>query len=240
MQIFVKTPEGRTVAVGVERGDDVGCVRRAVAAQLGRDLEDERLAFGGKELRDGVPLADYGMASDSTVLMLGRVLGGMLPLSLLKTAIGHPMLVELKNGETYNGNLVNCDPYMNISLRKVICTSRDGDKFWKLSHCLIRGNVVKYLCIPDEVLEMVAEEDMPEVPQPAPAAQPLRPAARLREGVVAQAAPQAQYPVGGQPATPPSRRGGGRGAGRGNGRQQPGGAARGAQRGGGRGKGQPK
>ncbi|XP_056844062.1 uncharacterized protein LOC130496208 isoform X2 [Raphanus sativus] len=29
-----------------------------------------------------------------------------LPLSLLKTAQGHPMLVELKNGETYNGQLL--------------------------------------------------------------------------------------------------------------------------------------
>ena len=37
----------------------------------------------------------------------------MLPLSLLKTAVNHPMLVELKNGETYNGHLVNCDNWMN-------------------------------------------------------------------------------------------------------------------------------
>ena len=33
-------------------------------------------------------------------------------------------LVELKNGETYNGHLVNCDNWMNISLKEVICTSR--------------------------------------------------------------------------------------------------------------------
>jgi len=33
-------------------------------------------------------------------------------------------LVELKNGETYNGHLVNCDNWMNINLRDVICTSR--------------------------------------------------------------------------------------------------------------------
>uniref|UniRef100_A0A2K6DVR1 U6 snRNA-associated Sm-like protein LSm4 n=1 Tax=Macaca nemestrina TaxID=9545 RepID=A0A2K6DVR1_MACNE len=47
-----------------------------------------------------------------------------LPLSLLKTAQNHPMLVELKNGETYNGHLVSCDNWMNINLREVICTSR--------------------------------------------------------------------------------------------------------------------
>lgn len=33
-------------------------------------------------------------------------------------------LVELKNGETYNGHLVNCDNWMNIQLKEVICTSR--------------------------------------------------------------------------------------------------------------------
>ena len=35
-------------------------------------------------------------------------------------------LVELKNGETYNGNLVSVDQYMNLSLSDVICTSKDG------------------------------------------------------------------------------------------------------------------
>ena len=33
-------------------------------------------------------------------------------------------MVELKNGETYNGHLVSCDNWMNINLREVICTSR--------------------------------------------------------------------------------------------------------------------
>ena len=37
---------------------------------------------------------------------------------------GPPQLVELKNGETYNGHLVSCDNWMNINLREVICTSR--------------------------------------------------------------------------------------------------------------------
>ncbi|KAK4424615.1 putative U6 snRNA-associated Sm-like protein LSm4 [Sesamum alatum] len=82
----------------------------------------------------------------------------MLPLSLLKTAQGHPMLVELKNGETYNGHLVNCDTWMNIHLREVICTSKDGDRFWRMSECYIRGNTIKYLRVPDEVIDKVQEE----------------------------------------------------------------------------------
>ncbi|TPX67965.1 hypothetical protein SpCBS45565_g03529 [Spizellomyces sp. 'palustris'] len=82
----------------------------------------------------------------------------MLPLSLLNTAQGHPMLVELKNGETYNGHMVNCDNFMNINLREVICTSPDGDRFWRIPEIYIRGNTIKYLRVPDEVIDMVRDE----------------------------------------------------------------------------------
>uniref|UniRef100_A0A0E0JGI9 U6 snRNA-associated Sm-like protein LSm4 n=1 Tax=Oryza punctata TaxID=4537 RepID=A0A0E0JGI9_ORYPU len=62
------------------------------------------------------------------------------------------VLVELKNGETYNGHLVNCDTWMNIHLRE------DGDKFWRMPECYIRGNTIKYLRVPDEVIDKVQEE----------------------------------------------------------------------------------
>lgn len=45
-------------------------------------------------------------------------------LSLSRNSSGFFQLVELKNGETYNGHLVSCDNWMNINLREVICTSR--------------------------------------------------------------------------------------------------------------------
>ncbi|KAI9489309.1 hypothetical protein BDB00DRAFT_630764 [Zychaea mexicana] len=83
----------------------------------------------------------------------------MLPLSLLHTAAGHPLLVELKNGETFNGHLVNCDNWMNLTLREVIQTSPDGDRFWRLPECYIRGNTIKYLNVPEEIVDMVKEEE---------------------------------------------------------------------------------
>ncbi|KAJ2359807.1 hypothetical protein H4S01_006003 [Coemansia sp. RSA 2610] len=84
----------------------------------------------------------------------------MLPLSLLNTAVGHPILVELKNGETYNGHLEKCDNFMNITLREVIQTASDGDQFWRLLEAYIRGNTIKYLRIPDaaSVLDKVKED----------------------------------------------------------------------------------
>ena len=38
-------------------------------------------------------------------------------------------------------------------------TYQDGDRFWKLPECYVRGNSIKYLRIPDEVVTMVSEED---------------------------------------------------------------------------------
>jgi len=84
----------------------------------------------------------------------------MLPLSLLNAAQNKPMLVELKNGETFNGHLVNCDNFMNITLREVYQTSAEGDRFWKLKECYIRGSTIKYLRVPDVLLDTVKEEQL--------------------------------------------------------------------------------
>ncbi|KAG8913468.1 RNA processing protein [Tulasnella sp. 417] len=82
----------------------------------------------------------------------------MLPLTLLNAAQNRPMLVELKNGETFNGHLVNCDNFMNITLREVYQTSAEGDRFWKVKEVYIRGSTIKYLRVPDALLDVVKEE----------------------------------------------------------------------------------
>ncbi|KAL2820335.1 hypothetical protein BJX63DRAFT_380505 [Aspergillus granulosus] len=69
----------------------------------------------------------------------------MLPLGLLTAAQGHPMLVELKNGETLNGHLANCDNWMNLILKEVVQTSPEGDRFFRLPEVYIRGNNVRGL-----------------------------------------------------------------------------------------------
>ncbi|RCI10449.1 hypothetical protein L249_4279, partial [Ophiocordyceps polyrhachis-furcata BCC 54312] len=80
-----------------------------------------------------------------------------LPLGLLNAAQGQPMLVELKNGETLNGHLVACDTWMNLTLRDVVQTSPEGDKFLKLKEAYVKGNNIKYLRVPDEIMELVSE-----------------------------------------------------------------------------------
>lgn len=47
---------------------------------------------------------------------------------------------------------------MNVNLKDVIRTSKDGDQFWSIPEMYVRGNTIKYLRIPDAVLDAVAEE----------------------------------------------------------------------------------
>lgn len=35
-------------------------------------------------------------------------------------------------------------------MRDIVCTSRDGERFWKIPECYVRGNSIKYLRLPDE------------------------------------------------------------------------------------------
>ena len=56
-------------------------------------------------------------------------------------------LVELKNGVTYNGHLVEVDNYMNITLREVYQTSADGERFWKMKEMFIKGMVVSFASV---------------------------------------------------------------------------------------------
>jgi U6 snRNA-associated Sm-like protein LSm4 len=86
------------------------------------------------------------------------------------------MLVELKSGETLNGLLVNTDTWMNLTLREVVQTSADGDKFMRLPEIYVRGSTVstegaqpgtradllqiKYLRVPDEIVEIVKEQQV--------------------------------------------------------------------------------
>ncbi|KAF2502315.1 Sm-like ribonucleoprotein [Lophium mytilinum] len=82
----------------------------------------------------------------------------MLPLGLLTAAQGHAMLVELKNGETLNGHLVSCDTWMNLTLKEVVQTSSDGDKFFRIAEVYVRGNNIKYMRVSDDIVDIVKEQ----------------------------------------------------------------------------------
>ncbi|ORY65020.1 uncharacterized protein BCR38DRAFT_431656 [Pseudomassariella vexata] len=82
----------------------------------------------------------------------------MLPLGLLNAAQGHPMLVELKNGETLNGHLIQCDTWMNLTLKEVVQSNPEADKFVRLPEVYVKGNNIKYLRVPDDIIDQVKDQ----------------------------------------------------------------------------------
>ena len=62
------------------------------------------------------------------------------------------MMVDTKNGESYDGILEGCDHFMNLKLSEVIITSANGD-FSKAKELFVRGNSIKTIQFDKEVLE---------------------------------------------------------------------------------------
>jgi len=52
------------------------------------------------------------------------------------------MMVDTRNGESYDGILEACDNFMNMKLRDVLITSSSG-QFSKCEQVFIRGNSIK-------------------------------------------------------------------------------------------------
>lgn len=74
-------------------------------------------------------------------------------------------MVELKNGETLNGQLINCDQWMNLTLRDVIQSSANAEEFMKIPECYVRGLHIKYLRMPDELMDHAKEQTLANLEQ---------------------------------------------------------------------------
>lgn len=80
----------------------------------------------------------------------------MLPLYLLTNAKGQKMIIELKSGETIEGELTNVDNWMNLTLTNVvqICNNEKLE----LPEIYLRGSFVKYIKLQDDIIEKVKHQ----------------------------------------------------------------------------------
>ncbi|KAG8757679.1 small nuclear ribonucleoprotein Sm D3 [Ceratobasidium sp. 423] len=71
-----------------------------------------------------------------------------VPIKLLHEALGHIITVELKSGALYRGKLADAEDSLNISLKDITVTGRDG-KVSQLDQVYIRGSMVRFFIVPD-------------------------------------------------------------------------------------------
>ncbi|SCU87183.1 LAMI_0D05072g1_1 [Lachancea mirantina] len=79
----------------------------------------------------------------------------MLPLYLLTNSNGQHMLIELKNGDTVQGQLTNVDNWMNLTLADVTHTA--SNEVITLPEIYVRGNFIKYIKLQQDVIEKVKQ-----------------------------------------------------------------------------------
>ncbi|TID30747.1 hypothetical protein CANINC_000663 [Pichia inconspicua] len=71
-----------------------------------------------------------------------------VPVKLLHEAQGHIVSIELTNGMLYRGKLLESEDNMNVQLKDVVITNKDGST--KTSpQVYIRGSQIQFVSVPD-------------------------------------------------------------------------------------------
>jgi len=73
MQIFVKTLQGRSIALSVETSDTIEHVKQKIHDREHIPVGDQRLIYAGKELDDPKTLAHYGVIALATFHLVLRL-----------------------------------------------------------------------------------------------------------------------------------------------------------------------
>ncbi|KAJ1958403.1 small nuclear ribonucleoprotein Sm D3 [Dipsacomyces acuminosporus] len=71
-----------------------------------------------------------------------------VPVKLLHESQGHIITLELKTGQLYRGQLTETEDNMNVQMKDITVTERDG-RTSHLKHVYVRGSNVRFFIVPD-------------------------------------------------------------------------------------------
>ncbi|KAI5964301.1 SMD3 [Candida pseudojiufengensis] len=72
-----------------------------------------------------------------------------IPVRLLNEAQGHIISIELINGDTYRGKLLENEDNMNSSLYDVTITSGKNSSITHMDQVFIRGSMIRFISVPN-------------------------------------------------------------------------------------------
>jgi hypothetical protein len=77
VQIFVKTVDGKTIAVRISLAAMVLVLRKMLEEEIGKSMDGIRISYASKDLNDMCTLESYGVEKGSNINLLAKGRGGM-------------------------------------------------------------------------------------------------------------------------------------------------------------------